>query len=88
MTKTIELKCPHCNKINNEDEYPDLYYEGCYDGKTYEDQTRIQLGMQKDGWNVLTCPECGQVVLVKTKYICEDCGERQAINDSYGFQER
>lgn len=59
-------RCPHC-KIKIDDN-PDLYM-GCGEGKTkhqikaYKKQFKILKKMQAKGFNVVTCGDCGDVIL-------------------------
>lgn len=59
-----EIKCPYCNYTNEECNFPDLFYEGC---PNLKEQYKLLQGLWTLGYNIVTCGECGQVIIVKIK---------------------
>ena len=59
-----KIKCPHCKQTMEACDAPDLYYFGEED-KDYQEQYNILCDMQKNGFNVMTCGFCGEIILSK-----------------------
>lgn len=62
-----EINCPHCTYVGFPNDFPDLYETEVYEGNNYNDQAVILDKMQRWGFNVVTCPTCGYVLLHETE---------------------
>ena len=61
-TGKLMLNCPHCGEIAYYSNYSDLYANENF---PYKEQEEILKHMQEKGFNVVTCPDCGDVILVE-----------------------
>lgn len=61
-TGKLMLNCPHCGEIAYYSKYPDLYANEKF---PYKEQEEILKHMQEKGFNVVTCPDCGDVILIE-----------------------
>jgi hypothetical protein len=59
-----DLVCPYCECIADESNFPDLFY-GDTDDLHFKQQLQNLKELQKLGYNVVTCGECGQVFIQK-----------------------
>lgn len=61
-----ELKCPYCGFEEDISFFPDLFceFETC---KQYQEQNLLLQEIQKEGYNVVTCGECGEAFLHRTE---------------------
>lgn len=68
---TEDIKCIHCGETSDPSNYPDLYYEGCSPDaekeKVYNEQALIQERMNSLGFNIVTCGDCGGIILTDRK---------------------
>ena len=62
-----ELTCPHCGFIEEPCFFPDLYETGLRECHEYYEQGVIMDKMQQWGFNVVTCGQCGFVILHETE---------------------
>jgi len=49
--------------------------------KEYDKQVRLIEELQEKGFNIITCPDCGSVIITRRKQImikCYDCGEKNS----------
>lgn len=61
-TGNLMLNCPHCGEITYYSNYSDLYANEKF---PYKEQEEILKHMQEKGFNVVTCPDCGDVILIE-----------------------
>ena len=57
-----ELKCPYCGYTGEDCDFPDYFYEADED---YPEQYEYQVAIQKAGYNIVTCGQCGDVFIQK-----------------------
>ena len=58
------LKCPYCKQILGYADCPDLF--ASEDDEDLEEQEDLLFEMQRAGYNVVVCGDCGQVFLHRT----------------------
>lgn len=61
------LTCPECGITDDICYFSDLYYKDENNSKSFKKQARLQKKLQDLGYNVVTCPNCGQVFIYKIK---------------------
>lgn len=61
-----EIICPHCGYMSDECDFPDLFWkdEGL---KKFNRQADLLEALQVLGYNVVSCGNCGDVFIIKTK---------------------
>lgn len=57
------IKCPHCGSFTTEENCPDIYANESR--SEFLEQEKILRHMQKVGFNVVTCGDCGHVILIE-----------------------
>ncbi len=62
-----QIDCPHCDFVEEPCFYPDLYVEDKSHNYDIRDQVTLLRKMQSWGFNVVTCPLCGYVLLHETE---------------------
>ena len=60
------LKCPHCEHYQGFSDCPDLFYEDSDNNRDINEQLKLLVEMQRKGFNVVTCGNCGQVFIHRT----------------------
>lgn len=65
MKNTDYIKCPYCEVLIEERDCPDLW--ACENKIEYRKQETILRNMQKCGFNVVTCGNCGGIILIENK---------------------
>lgn len=66
LTKTnYDLICPYCKHINEESNFPDLFYEDSSNDLYLKQQYQNLKELQAIGYNIVTCGDCGQVFIQK-----------------------
>lgn len=58
-----DLRCPYCGFYGEECHFPDLFYADKNNSKELNEQYRLLLDMQKAGFNIVTCGDCGCVFI-------------------------
>lgn len=59
------VKCPHCGEVSEECNMPDLFYSDSTNTKGLNDQLKLLEELQTFGYNVVTCGNCGKVLILK-----------------------
>lgn len=57
--------CPHCGSIQDERDMPDLFYEDSSNTEGMNDQAKLLRELQALNYNVVTCGNCGNVLITK-----------------------
>lgn len=60
-----ELKCPHCGYTGDECNFPDLFYRDITNTKEINKQVDLLYELNSNGFNIVTCGDCGQVFIQK-----------------------
>lgn len=59
------LECPVCGYINDHCYFPDLFVAET--SPKMQEQEKLLVEMQEAGYNIVTCGECGNVFIYRTK---------------------
>ena len=59
------IRCPYCGAEMDESNFPDLFYEDADNTKGLNDQCKLLEELQSTGFNVVTCGNCGDVLITK-----------------------
>lgn len=59
------LKCPYCSYESDESNFPDLFYEDLNNSPEVNKQYRLLEDIWTNGFNIVTCGNCGQVFIQK-----------------------
>lgn len=59
------LKCPHCECYQDFSDCPDLFYPDDDCTSDLYKQYKLQLELNQNGYNIVTCGHCGQVFIHK-----------------------
>jgi len=61
----VLLKCPYCGYEGEPCDFPDLFFGDCETSKELLDQEALLNEIQATGFNVVTCGNCGDVMIHK-----------------------
>ena len=61
----FDITCPHCGYIDEDCNFPDLFYTDKNNSKEINRQLNLLQEMQDYGFNVVTCGECGNVFIAR-----------------------
>ena len=61
--KSTDITCPHCGFIEEPCFFPDLYETGLRESHEWHGQSVLMEKIQNWGFNVVTCGQCGFVIL-------------------------
>ena len=61
------LKCPYCGYIEEESNFPDLFYKDINNTSELNNQYKLLLELNEVNFNIVTCGMCGQVFIQKIK---------------------
>lgn len=61
------LKCPYCGFKEDNCFFPDLFYRDDNSSPEIRQQANYQNELQKLGYNIVTCGQCGQVFIERLK---------------------
>jgi len=67
MSEQTDITCPHCGFTEEPCFFPDLYQTEVYEGNKYNEQAVLLDKIQQWGFNVVTCGQCGLVILHETE---------------------
>ncbi len=59
------IECPYCSQLMEEADMPDLFYSDSQNTKGLNTQLKLLKEIQANGYNVVTCGNCGQVLIIK-----------------------
>lgn len=59
------LRCPHCNKLQELCDCPDLFYKDTNNSEEINKQYDLQSELNNLNYNIVTCGNCGQVFIHK-----------------------
>lgn len=59
------IECPYCSQLMEEADMPDLFYSDSQNTKELRAQLKLLKEIQANGYNIVTCGNCGQVLIVK-----------------------
>lgn len=65
MEPEVLLKCPYCGYEGEPCDFPDLFFSDCETSKELLNQEALLNEIQATGFNVVTCGECGDVMIHK-----------------------
>ena len=59
------LKCPYCSYESEDCDFPDLFYQDLNNSSGVNKQYILLQDIQTNGFNIVTCGNCGQVFIQK-----------------------
>lgn len=59
----MTITCPYCGFTSDECDFPDLFYPDSNNTAELNKQLELLEEIQKLGFNVVTCGDCGQVFI-------------------------
>lgn len=62
-----EYTCPFCGDKSDICNFPDLFYSDANGTDSWNEQVKLLEELQTKGYNIVTCGDCGQPFIVKTR---------------------
>ena len=63
--RNTDIICPYCKYTNEDSNFPDLFWEGWSDDLYIKQQLQNLKELQRLGYNVVTCGNCGLAFIQK-----------------------